>query len=101
MYFYRKTLIRLFFKDFIYLFMRDRERQRHRQRENQAPHRQQDVGLDLGSPGWAEGGAKLLSTQAAQILKNKYDDIKISCKLFFGTEVHMSPPLFCRPSELT
>ena len=44
----------LFFKDFIYLFMRDteRERQRHRQREKQAPHKEPDVGLDprtLGS----------------------------------------------------
>ena len=38
----------IFFKDFIYLFMRDteRERQRHRQREKQAPHRDPNVGLD-------------------------------------------------------
>ena len=37
-----------FFKDFIYLFVRDteRERQRHRQRERQAPCREPDVGLD-------------------------------------------------------
>ena len=37
-----------FFKDFIYLFMRDthRERQRHRQREKQAPCREPDVGLN-------------------------------------------------------
>ena len=44
-----------FFKDFIYLFMRDtegyRERQRHRQREKQAPWREPDVGLDPWSPG--------------------------------------------------
>ena len=33
-----------FFKDFIYLFMR--ERQRHRQREKQAPHGEPDAGLD-------------------------------------------------------
>ena len=63
------------FKDFIYLFMRDRdtqrERQRHRQREKQAPCREPDVGLDPGSPGphpslkvalnqWATGAAPLL-----------------------------------------
>ena len=45
----------IFFKDFIYLFMRDtegeRERRRHRQREKQAPCREPDVGLDPGSPG--------------------------------------------------
>ena len=42
-----------FFKDFIYLFMRDieRGRQRHRQREKQAPCREPDVGLHPGSPG--------------------------------------------------
>ena len=39
-----------FFKDFIYLFIRDRERHTHRQREKQASYRQPDVGLDLGSP---------------------------------------------------
>ena len=39
----------------MYLFMREgereKERQRHRQREKQAPCRESDVGLDLGSPG--------------------------------------------------
>ena len=46
-----------FFKDFIYLFMRDtqRERQRHRKREKQAPRRELDVGLDPGSPDQALG----------------------------------------------
>ena len=41
-------------KLFIYLFMRERERerQRHRQREKQAPCREPDVGLDVGSPMW-------------------------------------------------
>ena len=41
------------FKDFIYLFMKDREReaQRHRQREKQAPRRKPDVGLDPGTLG--------------------------------------------------
>ena len=60
--------ITLFFKDFIYLFMRihreERERQRHRQREKQAPCREPDVGLDPGFPGLCPGqkaGAKLLS----------------------------------------
>ena len=38
----------MFFKDCIYLFMKDtqRERQRHRQREKQAPHKGPDVGFD-------------------------------------------------------
>ena len=38
----------LFFKDFIYLFMRDtdRERQKHKQREKQAPCRKPNAGLD-------------------------------------------------------
>ena len=41
----------LFFKDFIYFFMRDRERQRHRQWEKQAPCREPDAGLDPETPG--------------------------------------------------
>ena len=43
---------------------RERERQRHRQREKQAPCREPDTGLDLGSPGSCPGpktGAKLPS----------------------------------------
>ena len=44
-----KTLF--FFKDFIYLLIRETERQRHRQRENQAPHRDPNVGLDPRTPG--------------------------------------------------
>ena len=46
-----------FFKEFIYLFIRDRERerQRHRQREEQAPCREPDAGLDPGSPGSGPG----------------------------------------------
>ena len=42
-----------FFKDFIYLFMRDteRERQRRRQREKQVPRREPDAGLDPMTPG--------------------------------------------------
>ena len=44
------VLCSFFFKDFIYLFMRDtqRARQRHRQREKQAPYREFDTGLDPG-----------------------------------------------------
>ena len=38
----------IFFKDFIYLFMRETQRE---QREKQAPCREPDVGLDPGSPG--------------------------------------------------
>ena len=46
-----------FFKDFIYLFMRDRERERqiHRQREKQAPCREPDMRLHLRSPGSRPG----------------------------------------------
>ena len=44
-----------FFKDFIYLFMREIERegggQRHRQREEQASCLEPDMGLDPRSPG--------------------------------------------------
>ena len=46
------------FKDFIYLFMRNREREadRYRQRgEKQAPCREPDLGLDPGSPGSRPG----------------------------------------------
>ena len=45
------------FKDFIYLFMRDRERerQRHRQRKKQAPCREPDMGLNPGTPGSRPG----------------------------------------------
>ena len=43
-----RNLVRYFFKDFIYLFMRDRERQRHRQREKQAPCREPNLGLNPG-----------------------------------------------------
>ena len=43
---------------------RDRERQRHRRREKQAPWREPDVGLNLGTPGSHPGqkaGTKWLS----------------------------------------
>ena len=56
------------FKDFIYLFMRDRERdrerQRNRQREKQASCREPHGGLDPRTPGShpeRKGGAKPLS----------------------------------------
>ena len=62
------SMFSFFFKDFIYLFMRDtekeRERQRHRQREKQAPCRERDMGLDPRSPESHPGlkaGAKPLS----------------------------------------
>ena len=50
-------IIIIFFKDLIYLFMREtvRERQRHRQREKQAPSREPDVGLNPGTPGSGPG----------------------------------------------
>ena len=55
----KNASIRFFLKDFIYLFMRDKEterererqRQRHRQREKQAPCRESDAGPDSGTPG--------------------------------------------------
>ena len=61
-----------FFKDFIYISLRDRERergrererQRHRQREKAASCREPDMGLDPGTPGSCPGpkaGAKLLN----------------------------------------
>ena len=43
--------LNIFFKDFIYLFMRDTERQRRRQRDRQASCREPDTGLDPGTPG--------------------------------------------------
>ena len=54
------------FKKFIHERQRERERerQRHRQREKQAPYREPDVGLSLGTLGSYHGpkaGAKLLS----------------------------------------
>ena len=51
----------IFFKDFIYPFTRDRERERKREAETQAegekqaPCRETDVVLDLGSPGSCPG----------------------------------------------
>ena len=39
-----------FFKDIIYVFMRDTERQSYRQRENEAPCGEPDVGLDPPGP---------------------------------------------------
>ena len=42
-----------FFKDLIYLFIRDtqRETSRHRQREKQVPYREPDMGLNPGTLG--------------------------------------------------
>ena len=59
------VLLLLFLQVFIYLFMRDRESER--QREKQAPCKEPDVGLDLGSwvlP-WAEGRLNCWVTQAS------------------------------------
>ena len=46
-------LLFLFFKDFIFLFMRDteRERQRHRQKKKQVPCREPDEGLSPSAQG--------------------------------------------------
>ena len=59
----------IFFKDSIYLFMRDRERerQRNRQREKQAPCREPDVGLHPGgSLGSRPGPKAVLNHWATQ-----------------------------------
>ena len=40
-----------FFKDFIYLFMRDTQKERERQREKQCPCREPNVGLDPRTAG--------------------------------------------------
>ena len=56
-----------FFKDFVYLFMRDTQREREAETQaegKQAPCREPDVGLDPRSPGSRPGptaGAKPLS----------------------------------------
>ena len=71
------TLLRvIFFKDFIYLFMRDTERKRekqiHRKREKQAPCGEPDVRLDPGTPGSCPGpkvGAKPLIHPGIPLLR--------------------------------
>ena len=62
-----------FYKDFIYLFMKDThtERQRHRQREKQGPCREPDVGLDPRTPGLCPGlkaGAQPLSHPSVPLI---------------------------------
>ena len=72
LYLFLRILFFKFFKDFIYLLMRDLERQRHRQREKQAPLREPNVGLDPRTPGSCPelkaDAQPLSSTQASQIL---------------------------------
>ena len=68
---------KFFFKDFIYLFMRDTERERGRDtgRGKQALCRVPDVGLDTGSPGSHPGlkaGAKPLSPPGIPVPFNLY-----------------------------
>ena len=46
-----KNSLFIFFKDFIYLFMRDTVRQRHRQREKQALSGEPKPGFSLRTPG--------------------------------------------------
>ena len=52
-----------FFKDFIYLLIRDtqRERQRHRQREKQDPCKEPNVELNPGSQNHALGQRQMLN----------------------------------------
>ena len=60
---FRSRFFVFFFKDLIYLFMRDteREKQRHRQREKQAPCREPDGGLDPRSHPGLKADAQPLS----------------------------------------
>ena len=53
------SLLLLFFKDFIYLCMRDTQRERHRQREKQGARCETRSWVSRITP-WAEGGAKPL-----------------------------------------
>ena len=41
----------MFFLKILFIHESHRERQRHRQKEKEAPCREPDVGLDLGTPG--------------------------------------------------
>ena len=73
-----------FFKDFIYLFMRDteRERQRHRQRETQAPSRKPNVGLNPGTPGShpkPKADAQLLRHPYQRFLFFSYQRFYLKC----------------------
>ena len=67
----RIILISFFKKDFIYLFIHERQRERHRQRKKQAPCREPDVGLDPRTPGSRSGpkaDAKPLSHTGSRII---------------------------------
>ena len=59
----------LIFKDFIYLFVKDRERERQRcrQREKQAPGREPDVGLSPESVDHALSQRQTLNRWATQV----------------------------------
>ena len=93
----------IFFKDFIYLFMRDpereRERQSHRQREMQAPCREPDVGFDPGTPGSRPGpkaDVQLLSHPGVPTLGLLI--CKMGCCLLLLREVGCEPDNMCLAS---
>ena len=48
---YKSLIKKMFFKGFIYLFMRDTKREAETQREKQDPCREPDAGLDPWTPG--------------------------------------------------
>ena len=80
-------MIEIFFKDFIYLFLRERERQRHRQREKEAGSMQ---GARRGTRSrvsritpWAEGGTKLLSHRGCPYFTVLKGQCKIALKMSF------------------
>ena len=52
---YNRKSLSLFLKKILFIPERHKERERQRQRERQAPCREPNVGLDLGSPGSGPG----------------------------------------------
>ena len=92
------TVLPGFFKDFIYLFMRDTERererarQRHRQSEKQAPCREPKAGLDsrtLGSRTELKADAQPLSHPGVPVTDTVEDSGKE-----LGIKVGGKEPMF-------
>ena len=76
-----------FFKDFIYLFMIERERRRHRQREKQAPFRKPDARLDPRTPGpWLKPRQMLNHWATQALLPSKFFFFFLRFYLFIHRE---------------